>query len=237
MGFLTIVLGGCGLLYLVSLVLTVQLEPESSRGGGLSMLSPSTAALFLLGASGSQPVFRYGRWWTVLSAAWLHGGLLHILFNMMSARNLIPGMAHLYGAGRTVIIYCVSAVTGFLASSIAGAYFPYIPFLHGAGFTIGASASIFGLIGALVHYGSRASSRIREQAVGWALSGVVFAFLMPGIDNWAHLGGFAGGWLLSRWMDPLTPERGDHVLGAVICLALSLASVVASVLFGLKFVR
>jgi rhomboid protease GluP len=134
-----------------------------------------------------------------------------------------------------VIIWTVGGVAGFLASSTAGAFLPPIPRLQGAPLTIGASASIFGLIGALVHYGSRASSSIKQQATSWALSGLVMGFLIPGIDNWAHLGGFAGGYLASSWLNPFLPERGDHVLVAVACLGLSLLAVVASVLTGIRF--
>ena len=48
---------------------------------------------------------------------------------------------------------------------------------------------------------------------------LLFGFIMPGIDNWAHLGGLAGGWLAAKVLDPLKPERGDHVLVALGCLA------------------
>jgi hypothetical protein len=57
----------------------------------------------------------------------------------------------------------------------------------------------------------------------------VFGLIMPGIDNYAHAGGFAGGFLAGRWLDPLKPERIDHLLGAVICLGVSILAVVASV--------
>jgi rhomboid protease GluP len=240
LGFLQIVIGGCVLLYLGGLVLTARLYPDRLQEGGggfLGFLAPAPEIQLLFGASGAYPVLGLRRWWTVLSAAWLHGGLLHIAFNLMSARNLIPAMAVIFGPGRTVIIYCVSSIVGFGASSLAGAFLPNIPFLRGAAFTVGASASIFGLIGALVHYGSRASSAIKEQAVGWALSGVVMGFMLPGIDNWAHLGGFVGGYLTSKWLNPLLPERGDHVLAAVWLLGLSFASVVVSILAGLKYFR
>jgi rhomboid protease GluP len=70
-------------------------------------------ALFLFGASGAVPVFQYGRVWTVLSAAWLHAGILHILFNMMAVRQLAPMTTELYGPGRMVIIYTAGAVVGF----------------------------------------------------------------------------------------------------------------------------
>jgi rhomboid protease GluP len=64
-----------------------------------------------------------------------------------------------------------------------------------------------------------------------------FGFVMPGVDNWAHLGGLAGGYATARVLDPLKPERGDHVLVALGCLVLSLLSIVASVVEGLKILR
>jgi rhomboid protease GluP len=234
--FTTLVLWACGALYLASVAVNL----EGIAGDDvMSFLSPAPESLFLFGASGSVPVFHFGRFWTVLSAGWLHGGLLHILFNLMWVRNLAPVTAHLYGTSRTVIIYTVASATGFLASSLAGQFLPFLPsFLHGAGLTIGASASIFGLMGALLHYGHRSGSHLLTQQVkAWALGGVVFGFLMPGIDNWAHGGGFLGGYLVSRWLDPAQPERGDHNLAALLCLALSLAAVLLSVVTGLPLLR
>jgi rhomboid protease GluP len=236
LGFAPLVLGACGLLYVSALAI----QPSAIRASGLfSLLSPGVESLFVLGASGSVPVFRFGRWWTVLSAGWLHAGVLHIAFNMMSVRDLLPAMAQLYGPSRTVIIYVCAGVAGFTASSLAGHYLAFLPgMLRGAGFTVGASASVFGLIGALLYYGRRGGSRvIAEHARRWALGGVLFGFAMPGIDNWAHLGGMAGGYLVSRWLDPLQPERGDHALVALLCLVLSLAAIAYSVVTGLSFVR
>jgi rhomboid protease GluP len=59
-------------------------------------------------------------------------------------------------------------------------------------------------------------------------------FLISGIDNYAHAGGFGGGYLAARLLDPLKPERIDHIAIALGCLAASVLSVVASVLFGLQ---
>jgi rhomboid protease GluP len=235
MGFTTLVMWICGALFLATLVSDV----EGIRTGGLlSFLSPSIESLFLFGASGAVPVFGFGRWWTVLSAAWLHGGVLHILFNLYWVRNLAPGTAQLYGPGRTAIIYVVSAVTGFLASSVAGAFLPFLPsFLRGAGFTVGASAPIFGLLGALLYYGRRGSSHVSQQAKSLAIVLLIFGFVMPGIDNWAHLGGLGGGYLMAKILNPLKPERGDHVLIAVGLLVASLLAVLASVVLGLHILR
>ncbi len=236
MGFATLVMWACGALYLATLAADVG---GIEASGLLSLLSPSGPSLFLFGASGATPVFRLGHWWTPLSAAWLHGGALHILFNMMWVRDLAPTTARLYGPGRTVIIYTVAGVTGFLLSSAVGFYLPFLPLLHGAvGITIGASAPIFGLIGALLHYGRRGgSSLVGQQARGLALAMLFFGFVMPGVDNWAHLGGLAGGYLASRLLDPLKPERGDHVIVAFGCLVASLAAIAASVYYGRDFLR
>jgi rhomboid protease GluP len=63
----------------------------------------------------------------------------------------------------------------------------------------------------------------------------VFGFIMPGVDNYAHAGGFGGGYLAARLLDPLKPERIDHIAMAVGCLVLSILSVIASVLTGLRY--
>ncbi len=228
-GFAPLVMLVCGTLYIASLALT---GARAEGVGVRSFLAPDGLVLLTLGASGSLPVFGLGRWWTLLSAGWLHGNLIHILFNMMAARDLIPLTAHLYGGARTVIIYVVASVAGFAASSIANAYLGFLPrFLSGGRLTIGASAAIFGLIGAALHYGRRGGNTLLlGHAKQWAVGGLLFGFFITGIDNWAHLGGLGGGYLVSRWLDPLVPERGDHVLIALLCLVATGAAVVVSFL-------
>jgi len=185
------------------------------------------------------PVFGFGRWWTVLSAGWLHSGLLHILFNMLWVRQLGPATADVIGPARTVIVYTVAGVAGFLLSSIAGTVLGNTPifFLRGAGFTVGASAPIFGLLGALVHYGRTGSSLMKQQAMGYAVMLFVFGLIMPGVDNYAHAGGFAGGYLTSAFFNPMTRERGDHLVVAVVCLVATFAAIVVSIFTGLALFR
>ena len=235
LGFTPLVMGGCIVLYALCLLV----DTGGIRGGGLlNFLSPSVSSLFLFGASGAIPVFRFGRWWTVLSAGWLHAGILHIFFNLMWVRQLAPATAEMYGPSRMVIIYTVAGVTGFLASTLSGSV-AFLPgFLRGAGFTVGASAPIFGLLGALVFYGRRSGSTIvGEQAKSWAIMLLIFGFIMPGVDNWAHLGGFAGGFRTAKFLDPLRPERLDHLVGALVCLALTVVAIAFSVLHGLAMFR
>jgi rhomboid protease GluP len=223
LGFVQVVIVGTAFLYLAMLMV----DPSHIRMNGLfSIGSPSQDSLIRFGASGRFPVWVFGRWWTLLSAGWLHGGLLHIGFNLYWIRILAPEAAELYGAGRMVVLYTVSSVVGFLASSSISLL---IPFFSGAGLTVGASAPILGLLGALVHYGRRTGSgTVGRQAWSYALFMIVFGFLMPGVDNWAHLGGFAGGYLASMLVDPRRPERGNDLILALLCLVLTAASIVAS---------
>ena len=221
----------CIILYLLTLAFDVQ----GVSTGGFNFLAPSGRSLFVFGASGVIPVFRAGRWWTFLTAGWLHAGVLHILFNMMWIRQLAPATSETYGPSRMVIIYTFAGVTGFAASTLSGAF---IPFLGGAGFTVGASAPIFGLLGALVFYGRRTgSSIVGDQAKSWAVALFIFGFIFRGVDNWAHLGGFAGGYAAAKFLDPLQPERLDHLVAALACLALTAIAIMFSIVNALGSFR
>src|SRR5262245_34269041 len=207
-GFSQLVVGACVTLWLVTLLISG--GGIGGGGGVLSALSPSTAVLFVFGASGAIPVFNAGRWWTVLSAGWLHAGLLHIAMNMYWVWQMGPAITELFGTSRTVIIYTVGGIAGFTLSSLAGAYLPNLPFLRPGTFTVGASAPVFGLIGALYHYGRTTSSAIKQMATSIMLQALLFGLLVPGIDNFAHIGGFLGGYLTLAFLNPKTPPPGHH---------------------------
>ena len=234
LGFAPFVIGACTFVYALTLIFSI----GSVGVGGLGLLSPSTRALLLFGASGALPVFVADRWWTVLSAAWLHAGLLHIFMNMMAVRQIAPGVAELYGPARTVIIYTAGSVVGFALSSFAGAFIPPILILQGSTITVGASASIAGLIGAILAYGHQTGSTMARSYAGSYIVGlVVIGFLPFGIDNYAHAGGFAGGYLAARLLNPMKSERADHMMIAIACLAASLLSIIVSVIHGAPLLR
>jgi rhomboid protease GluP len=155
----------------------------------MTFLSPSDGSLFLLGATGTLPI-AYGRWWTLISAAFLHGGILHIFFNMMALQQLAPFILDAFGLHRFAILYVWTGVAGFFVSYLAG-----VPL------TIGASAPVCGLIGAILYYGrSRGGfygDAIYRQAMGWVVGLVLFGLFLPGINNWAHGGGIVSGLLLA----------------------------------------
>ena len=155
----------------------------------MTFLSPSDGSLFLLGATGTLPI-AYGRWWTLISATFLHGGILHIFFNMMALRQLAPFILDAFGLHRFAILYVWTGVAGFFVSYLAG-----VPL------TIGASAPVCGLIGAILYYGKSRGGfygeAIYRQAMGWVVGLVLFGLFLPGINNWAHGGGIVSGLLLA----------------------------------------
>lgn len=244
--FESLVIGGCGFLFMAMIaVMAVSGQMPRLFGGGFQILPPGPEALLRFGASGAYPVFQFGRWWTVLSAGWLHGDLIHIAFNLYWVRLLAPAIAELYGSSRTVVIYTLSTIAGFLMSSTVG-WYVYLQGqmtwlvklgLGGAPLTVGASAPILGLLGAAVCYGHRTGSySTARHAWSYALYMIIFGFIMPRVDNWAHLGGFAGGYLAALLLRPDRQQSPTDTGLAVICLLATVASVVAS-LVDVRFFR
>jgi len=175
-------------------IFSLLLDPQGILGGGaFSLLAPSSQSLFELGATGTIPVIGAHRYWTLISASFLHGGILHILFNMMAFYQLGPFILQEFGFHRFINLYIITGVCGFAASV-----------LFGTPFTLGASASICGLIGAIIYYGrSRGDSygeAIYKQAMGWVVGLVIFGLFFRGIDNFAHGGGLLSGILLAFLM-------------------------------------
>jgi rhomboid protease GluP len=204
-------------------ILSLVINPShiGMSGNPLAFLSPSDNSLFLLGATGAIPISVFHRWWTLGSASFLHGGIMHILFNMLALRQLAPFVIFEYGLNRFAIIYIVSGVAGFALSYLAG-----VPF------TIGASASICGLIGAILYYGKSRGGvygqAIYKQAMGWIFGLVVMGLLFPGINNWGHGGGIAAGVLLGLMLkyNDYAPENMLDRAGSLLCV-LATAAVLA----------
>ena len=216
----TLIVGTCITLYAVALLL----QPEAilRPAGLMSLLSPGSRALYQLGMTGGI-AWQLGWWWTLLTAMYLHGSLLHIVFNVMWIRNLGPAVAEVYGPGRAFLLFNIAGAGGFLASNL----------MSGAP-TIGASGSIFGLLAALIVYGRRRGSSVMTQQLWqWAIILGVFGFVMPGINNWAHGGGFAAGWVAAQLMD-LDDDRQDTSWVLLSSLGLMVLTLVG---VGLSFVR
>lgn len=199
-----------------------------SNEGSFNLFSPSNQSLFMLGASGTYPVIIEHRFWTLISASFLHGGILHILFNMMALYQLGPFVLREFGFHRFINLYIITGACGFAVSV-----------LFGVPFTIGASASICGLIGAIIYYGkSRGGSygeAIYKQAMGWVVGLIFFGLLFPGINNWAHGGGLLSGIALSSLMgynDKKQESAWSKIL-AFACILLTSAILIWAVISSL----
>ncbi|HEY2993834.1 MAG TPA: rhomboid family intramembrane serine protease [Methylomirabilota bacterium] len=211
--FVDVVTVACIALYILTLVLDPAAVLRSR--GPFSVFSPSGQALLDAGATGALP-WQLGRWWTVLTAIYLHGGPLHILFNVLWIRQLGPAVEELYGPSRLVVIFTVAGVLGFVASNMLG-----------YGLTIGASGSIFGLLGAMVAFGQKRGgtfgAMVLRQYGQWALLLFVMGFLMEGVNNVAHAGGFVGGFAagLGLALAEHRNETGFDQLLAAACIGLT----------------
>lgn len=131
--------------------------------------------------------YLHGEWWRLVTAGFLHGGILHILMNSWVLFDLGAEVEAIYGTSRLIVFYFVSTVTGFLASSMLG-HFP----------SLGSSAGIFGLIGAMLAFGftdrSALGAQVKALYSRWVIYALVLSFI-PGVDFYAHIGGLAGGFL------------------------------------------
>ncbi len=136
------------------------------------------------------PFIHAGQTWRLITAGFLHGGILHIAMNSWALFDLVGEVEQFYGTSRLIVAYIFSTFTGFLLSLL---WYPHVT-------SMGASAACFGLIGIMLAMGLRQRSDPMAQAVRtyygrWAVYALVFSFL-PGIDIAAHVGGFAGGFLI-----------------------------------------
>lgn len=213
-------------------ILSLLLKPGLSgiTFNPFTLLAPDNTSLFLLGATGTIPINRFHWWWTLVSANYLHGGIMHILFNMMALKQIGPLVIQEFGVPRMFVIYTLAGVLGFLVSYLAG-----VPF------TIGASAAICGLIGATLYYGkSRGGTygqQILRQIGSWVAFLFLFGFLVPGINNWGHGGGLAGGALLGFLLG-YRERRRDNLLHRYLaggCLAVTIIILLWAVFSGFSY--
>ena len=211
----TIIYANVGM-YLISLLMNPTRMGLSANP--FMFLSPSNGALLLLGSTGTIPIDQGHRWWTLVSANYLHGGILHIVFNMIALYQIGPLVLREYGANRLIGLYTLGGIFGFLVSYFAGVQL-----------TLGASAAVCSLIGASLYYGkSRGGTygqAIYKQISGWVLMLFIFGFMVPGINNWGHGGGIVGGIVLGYFLGYQERSRENlfHKSLAGVCVVLTVA--------------
>jgi rhomboid protease GluP len=177
----------------------------AGQGGGLAILwGMGGEAAYRLGASNPYSIFLMHEWYRLVTAMYLHGGLIHIGFNMMVLMDIGPVVEELYGSARYFFLYTATGVVGFLFSAFFGG--------HNA---LGASAPILGLVGLMLAVTTKRSGsqiqQLRSRLISWVVTLFVIG-LMPGlnVDNWAHGGGLAAGFLLGRLFADRAPMNATE---------------------------
>ncbi len=172
-------------LYALSWYLTQNTEAAQLYGAP-SMGGIDGHVLMRLGAK--APYILAGQWWRLVTAMFLHAGLLHIGMNMWCLMDLGPEVESLFGTTKFIVLYLVTGVAGFILSTW------WSPF----GMSVGASGAIMGLIGILIgasfHHG-HLGKEYRSQLWKWVLYIAIFGIFFN-VDNAAHIGGLASGFVL-----------------------------------------
>ena len=217
------------LMFAVTLMMVIQ----AGKAGGLA----------ILWGLGGEPTIRLGmsipanfqievhQWWRVVTAMFLHGGLIHIGLNMMSLFQLGPIVEEIYGSGRFLFIYVVTGAFGFVCSAFAG---------HGH-FSLGASGALLGLVGVLLALTYKRGGHFMMQLRNQLVSSTVMLFAIGlfggfAIDNWAHGGGLVAGFLLGRiFADRQPANKNEKTIANLLGWAAGLATIACFVLMIIHF--
>jgi rhomboid protease GluP len=204
----SVIIGANLVLYVLAWYLTAQGGAASSMGG------ISAEALLRLGAKFRLAIIGYGQWWRLVTAIFLHAGLLHIGMNLWCIMDLGPEVESLFSTTKFVVLYLVTGVCGFLLST-----------WWSAGLSVGASGAIMGMIGILIgasfHLG-RLGKDYRGMLWRWVLYIFIFG-LLPffAVDNAAHFGGLVSGLVLGYVVPQGQPETraGENLWNALAVLS------------------
>ena len=146
------------------------------------------------------PSVTNGQWWLLITAGFLHGSIIHLLFNVYILWILGSQLENIVGKTKFIIIYFGSLLGGSLASYL------FSPF---GSYSIGASGAIFGLMGAMLVVGRKRNLDI-SQITTLVVINVVIGFVLSGIDWRAHLGGLAAGALITWVLINATSLKGKN---------------------------
>jgi rhomboid protease GluP len=167
-------------------------------GGGLSILwGMGGETMYRLGASFGPSIFDLHQWYRLVTAMFLHGGLIHIGFNMMALMQFGPALEELYGSARYLFLYVVTGAFGFLVSAGLGNY------------SLGASGALLGLVGLMLALTTKRGGSYMRELRSRLISSVVILFLLGfsgmGMDNYAHAAGLAAGFGLGKLLKDRQP--------------------------------
>ena len=136
------------------------------------------------------PFVKMGDYYRLISAAFMHANIAHLIFNMYALWIIGMQLESFIGKWRYLVVYLFSAISGSLLSVI----------VTPDAVSVGASGAIFGLLGALLYFGYHyrvyLGTVIKSQIIPLIVINLLLGFMVPGIDNAAHIGGLIGGTLI-----------------------------------------
>jgi rhomboid protease GluP len=193
---------------LVFLIANIFVFLLTMMAGGLQGEAEGLSVLIAYGAKVNRLIDERGEWWRFVAPIFLHGGIAHIFMNMYGLWVLGPYVEKLYGSAKFVVFWIVSGVAGVVASYLsvqpdmaASGVLGRFLFKAQDAVSVGASGALFGLVGVLFVFGIKFRHELPEgfkQAFGTGmlptiLLNVFIGYIVPVIDNAAHLGGMVAG--------------------------------------------
>ena len=177
--------------------------------------SNDTLTLIQFGAN-YGPLVKSGQVFRLLTSAFLHIGVIHLLVNMYSLYVIGSQVENYIGKWKFLLIYFVSAISGNLLSVV-----------FNTGISAGASGAIFGLLGALLYFGLHyrlfLGNVLVTQIIPVIILNLFIGFAIPGIDNSAHIGGLVGGYLATMALGLKGKSAKQDRINGLIVLILYLA--------------
>ncbi len=153
--------------------------------------------LFRLGARQVAAILQHGELWRLVMPIFLHGSIFHIGMNTWVLMDVGPQVEEVYGSARFLFLYVATGIASFLVSTA----WAILTFNFG-GLAIGASGALMGLIGLMLAITTRRGGimmqMLRRDLIRWIIYIGILGLVMGGIDNAAHAGGLAAGYLLGK---------------------------------------
>lgn len=179
--------------------------------------SEDTRTLVDFGAL-SKVLVQYGDYYRIITCAFLHIGILHLLCNMYALYIIGKDIESFYGRYKYLFIYLISTVIGSLTS---------LTFMDEYTISAGASGAIFGLMGSLLYFGYNyrvtLNNSINKQILPIIFINLLFGFMSSGVDNFAHLGGLLGGYIASMVVGvKYKTSKGEKINSAIVLILLLL---------------
>lgn len=155
----------------------------------LTML-PGIGEFFFYSGMSVNYLIADGQWWRIISSLFIHGGFMHLLFNMFSLFLFGPEMEKIAGKARFLTIYFLAGIFGNVATFVSQS---------GMYASVGSSGAIFGIFGAfaaLVYYTRRTMPQLKRIIMPIVIISVIITFLQPNVNAASHLGGLITGFIL-----------------------------------------